>query len=111
MEFMAYIWDVLNKNIHMPENKSEEDQFRTDKQVLGPGEENRDMRDNPVADDSRDRNHDTSALYLTSDSTMQSPEEHAKDQKKDPRKEEETITGTPALDETGPYDDRGEAGV
>ncbi len=93
----------------MQEKEFEEDQFKTDPQVLGAGEDNRDLRDNPVGDADRDRNEDPTALYLTSDSTLQSPAEHEKDQKKNPLKEPDTFSDTRALDETGEYDDKGEA--
>ena len=87
----------------------QEDKYKTDPEVLGPGRDNRDLRDNPVSDPDRDRNTDPAAVYTTPDSTQQTPEEHRKDQSKDPRKEEDKITSTPPRDETGPYDDKGEA--
>lgn len=93
----------------MQQEENQEDQYKTDPQVLGPGEDNRDLRDNPIADPDRDKNTDPAAVYTTLDSTQQTPEEHRKDQSKDPRKEESKVTDTPARDETGPYDDKGEA--
>ena len=93
----------------MQQDENQEDQYKTDPQVLGPGEDNRDQRDNPVADPGRGRNTDPAAVYTTLDSTQQTPEEHRKDQSNDPRKEESKITGTPSRDETGAYDDQGEA--
>ena len=85
----------------------QEDQYKTDPQVLGPGEDNRDQRDNPVPDPDRNKNTDPAAVYTTLDSTQQTPEEHRKDQSKDPRKEEDKITSTPSLEDTGQYDDKG----
>ena len=85
----------------------QEDQYKTDPQVSGPGEDNRDQRDNPVPDPDRNKNTDPAAVYTTLDSTQQTPEEHRKDQSKDPRKEEDKITSTPPLSETGQYDDKG----
>ena len=93
----------------MQPEENQEDQYKTDPQVLGDGEDNRDMRDNPIADPDRDKNTDPAAVYTTLDSTQQTPEEHRKDQSKDPRKEEDKISATPPRDETGAYDDGGYA--
>ena len=95
----------------MQDKEFEEDQFHTDRDVLGAGEDNREMRDNPAGDADSNPSADPAAIYTSDGSTMQTPEEHRKDQNTKVREEDSKITGTPPRDETEGYDDKGEAGV
>ena len=95
----------------MQDKEFQEDQFHVDRDVQNESQANRDLMDNPVADPDRDRNTDPDAIYSMLDSTLQTPDEHRKDQAKDPRKEEDKVTGTPPLEETGDYPDKGVTGL
>lgn len=99
------------KSTHMQEKELQEDQFHVDRDVQNESQANRDMQDNPVSDSGRDKNTDPAAIYSTLDSTLQTPEEHRKDQRNDPRKEDSKITGTSSYDETGAYPDKGVTGL
>ena len=95
----------------MQDKELQEDQFHTDRDVQGESQSNHDMEEKPLADPDDNENTDPDAIYSMLDSTLQTPEEHRKDQAKDPRKEEDKITGTPPLDETGAYPDKGVTGL
>jgi len=95
----------------MQEKEFQEDQFHVDRDVQNESQANRDVQNNPVSDAGRDKNTDPDAIYSMLDSTLQTPEEHKKDHDKDPRTEDSKVTGTPPLDETGAYPDKGVTGL
>ena len=95
----------------MQEKEFQEDQFHVDRDVQNESQANRDMQGNTASGISRGKKDDPDAIYSDLESTLQTPEEHKKDHDKDPRNEDSKVTGTPPLEETGAYPDKGVTGL